>query len=80
MFIDNEIVEEPEMNIRVCHGSVISPLLFLIFKNDLPMFLPLNDIFMYAENTAVIASDNTSNGLENRFSQVSNYLKSGVEK
>ena len=53
------------MEIGVAQDSVIGPLLFLIFINDLPDYLTEGEVFMYADDTSVIIHSDTEN-LENR--------------
>ena len=40
----------------VCTGTILEPLLFILYINDLLTNMPKNDILSYADDTAVISS------------------------
>ena len=51
-----------EINIGVPQGSILGPLLFSIFVNDLPTHLTCKSV-LYADDTALMFSSNDSNEL-----------------
>lgn len=46
-----------DVNIGTPQGSVLGPLLFLLFVNDLPNYITEGKVFMYADDTTIVVSD-----------------------
>jgi hypothetical protein len=56
---------------RVPHGSILGPLFFLLYINDLPK-IPTNNgkIILYANDTSVIASDPSAQDIKININKV----------
>lgn len=52
------------LSTRVPQGSVLGPLFFTVYTNDLPQTLQFADISMYADDTALIITGDNMKELE----------------
>lgn len=71
--VNNHLSSTSPLNCGVPQGSIIGPLLFLIFINDLPNCLSLGSPRMYADDTNVTFAASDMLGLE---TQIITELKS----
>lgn len=49
--------EQKDISIGTPQGSVLGPLIFLLYVNDLPSHISHGKIFMYADDTSIVISD-----------------------
>nr|CAH7768887.1 unnamed protein product [Callosobruchus chinensis] len=78
--IGNEKSNEFYSNWGTPQGSVLGPLIFLIFINDLPQYLSHGRIFLYADDTNIVVSDCSKSGLMDKIDIVTNEFISWCEK
>ena len=69
-----------QISYGVPHGSILGPLLFIIFMNDLPNAVKSADICMYADDTSMSSTIKNTSDLETKiipkFLNICNWLKS----
>nr|CAH7757182.1 unnamed protein product [Callosobruchus chinensis] len=78
--IRNEKSNEFYSNWGTPQGSVLGPLIFLIFINDLPQYLSHGRIFLYADDTYIVVSDCSKLGLMDNIDIVTNEFISWCKK
>uniref|UniRef100_A0A224Z9S1 Tick transposon n=1 Tax=Rhipicephalus zambeziensis TaxID=60191 RepID=A0A224Z9S1_9ACAR len=66
--VSNTYSRERTTNMGVPQGSILGPLLFLIYINDLPNCLSTSNSILYADDTTIYSSDKNISLLVNRLS------------
>ena len=71
---DNFSSETLEITSGVPQGSLIGPLLFCIFINDLPELLKISDPYKYADDLKLLAVNLVSKDIQQDLKSVENWL------
>lgn len=67
--IDSHVSDFENVNTGVPQGTILGPLLFILYVNDLLTSMPNNSILSYADDTAVIANGKTWSEVENKMNK-----------
>ena len=66
--LENYFSEVPSISCDVPQGSILGPLLFLIYVNDMPMAVKCN-LFLYADETCLVFQSKNVNDIEKQLSE-----------
>ena len=78
--VGNSISSKKTMNIGVPQGSVLGPLLFLVYVNDLADVLKNCQASLFADDTAIYCSSQTAIDLEAKLNEDLNHVKDWLNK
>jgi hypothetical protein len=67
--VDNKQSSVMPMNIGVPQGSILGPLLFIIYVNELPNCITSCDISMYADDTVIYFSSKSVKNIEGKLNE-----------
>ena len=68
--VENNKSTIKDINIGLPQGSILGPLLFVLFINDLPQSIPNGSVFMYADDTTISVSGSTKFEIETQLNDV----------
>ena len=78
MSIENHLSSAANISSGVPQGSVLGPLLFILYMNDLPLAVGLSSVMLYAEDTVIFSAASSIDQLQLNVSldlkNVSNWL------
>ena len=63
VYLENSFSEVSNMSCGVLQGSILGPLLFLIYVNDMPMAVK-NNLFLHADDTCLVFQSTNVNDIE----------------
>ena len=66
---ENELSEALPVTFSVPQGSILGPLLFLVYINDLPAVIEHSEISMYADDTVLYCFSKVSHQLESKLNE-----------
>ena len=69
VFVDRNISSPEPVYCGVPQGSILEPLLFIIFISDLSGYVQHGSVIMYADDTALYVSHETKEKIQNDLNQ-----------
>ena len=64
MSVDNHMSDKATIASGVPQGSILGPLLFVIYMNDLPLYISKSNVELFADDATLYASGSTVNDVE----------------
>ena len=68
--VNNNVSQIKEINLGVPQGSILGPLLFIIYINDLPNISHLASFYLFADDTAVIVKGHNYLDLQHKIDNI----------
>ncbi len=78
--VDNVLSDTVTVTCGVSQGSILGPLLFTLYVNDLPSIIDNGRCYLYADDTAIAVSDHRPEVLQRKLNQSLNLLASWFVK
>ena len=78
--VDGVSSKHENINCWVPQGSLLGPLLFLIYINNLPFCLQKSHVTVYADDTTISHSSNSIDDLNDYLNRDLNYLKHWLQE
>lgn len=57
--VDQQLLAKYYINLGVAHGSIIGPVIFLLYVKDLPLFTKSGSVVSYVDHTSMIGVSDT---------------------
>ena len=70
MSVGETLSSKRNITIGVPQGSVLGPLLFLVFINDLPLLVKYSNTILFADDTAIYYSGKSYNEIQDKVNEV----------
>ena len=64
MSIENHLSSDANISRGVPQGSVLGPLLFILYTNDLPFAVGLSSVMLYADDTVIFTAASSIDQLQ----------------